>query len=356
MKKEAGLRCANIEKKIKAFSLSLTFSIPRGKLLTILGPSGCGKTTLLMLCAGFLEPDSGSFFLGERDITKIQSCKRNIGFVFQDYALFPHMNVSENIAYGPRARKWDRKKVASTTEKLLDTICLQDMKTRRISTLSGGEQQRVALARALAPNPDLLLLDEPLSALDAGMRRVLRREIRNVQQDSNLTTIYVTHDQEEALTISDYIAVMNNGRIEQIGTPEEVYHNPETYFSASFVGLSNIISGTILSVEKERVFAESEIGNFYIHSQGKDFVKDQKIHFFFRPEDCILTANRKHSYNTLNLTPRSIEFYGSYYKIEALTNRRILQIAVPKREMSDKHNIKTAFIDPEDIKILENQR
>lgn len=224
------------------FHLQAACGADEGDLLTLLGPSGCGKTTLLRTIAGLEGISSGSISLGSRDISALPPERRNIGFVFQDYALFPHLSVFENIAYSPRAKGFSHALIRKTVSEQLELMGLQGYEKRKIHELSGGEQQRIALARALASKPQLLLLDEPLSALDAGTRTELRRKISQIQKTLSITTVYVTHDQQEALAISDKIVLMREGRIIQAGTPEELYGCPETAFAAEFMGTANIFN------------------------------------------------------------------------------------------------------------------
>lgn len=223
------------------FTLEAAFSAASGDLLTLLGPSGCGKTTLLRAAAGLERLSSGKVILGGNDITSLPPEKRRAGFVFQDYALFSHLNVFENIAYSPKTKGWPKRRTVETVTEKLELVDLAGYEKRKITELSGGEQQRVALARALASEPDLLLLDEPLSALDAGTRTKLRRKISQIQKELSITTIYVTHDQQEALAISDAIVLMLNGGIVQAGPPSELYYRPETVFAAGFIGTANLL-------------------------------------------------------------------------------------------------------------------
>ncbi len=225
---------------------NLSLHVHRGELCCLLGPSGCGKTTTLKIIAGFLEPDAGTVSLDGQDITHIPPQRRNVGLVFQNYALFPHMNVFENIAYGLRRRKWPKNKIVSKVAEALQLVQLSGYENRRIHELSGGQQQRIALARALIIEPKILLLDEPLSNLDARLRADMRDEIHRIQRTINMTTIYVTHDQEEAMSIADRIVVMNHGLIEQIGSPREIYEHPATRFIADFIGRVNMLPGKIV--------------------------------------------------------------------------------------------------------------
>ncbi|MCT4607310.1 MAG: ABC transporter ATP-binding protein [Marinisporobacter sp.] len=219
----------------------IDFSIEKGSFFTFLGPSGCGKTTILRIIAGFIKPDKGKIFLENEDITLIPPENREVGMVFQNYALFPHMNVYENIAYGLKIKKLPKKEIRDQVEKYLHLVSLEGYENRKISELSGGEQQRIALARALVIQPKVLLLDEPLSNLDANLRDKMRIEIRELQKNLGITTIFVTHDQREALTMSDKIAVFNRGKCMQIGTPREIYEKPRNTFVATFIGDTNLL-------------------------------------------------------------------------------------------------------------------
>jgi ABC-type Fe3+/spermidine/putrescine transport system ATPase subunit len=221
----------------------LTLTVKRGELCCLLGPSGCGKTTALKIINGLLDPDHGSIYLGEEDITSLPPGRRNIGMLFQSYALFPTMNVYENVAYGLRRRKYKETEVATMVGDALNLVRLSGYSGRRTHELSGGEQQRVALARALVIEPRLLLLDEPLSNLDARLRADLRDELRHLQKVLNVTTVYVTHDQEEAMGLADRIVVMNRGVVEQVGTPREIYERPDSPFVADFIGRVNFLRG-----------------------------------------------------------------------------------------------------------------
>lgn len=227
----------------------------QGEFFTLLGPSGSGKTTLLRLIAGFERPDSGQIELGERDVTRVPPYARNVNTVFQDYALFPHMTVSQNIEYGLRVRRAPRQERRQRAAAALERVRLSGLGQRKPAQLSGGQRQRVALARAIVNEPQVLLLDEPLGALDLKLRQEMQLELQHVQRDVGITFVYVTHDQEEALSMSDRIAVLNQGRIEQVGTPVEVYERPRTTFVAGFIGVSNLIErqGSQITVRPEKI-------------------------------------------------------------------------------------------------------
>jgi putative spermidine/putrescine transport system ATP-binding protein len=224
---------------------AISLTVPAGELVAFLGPSGCGKTTTLRMVAGFVDPTSGTIRVQGRDITELAPNKRDMGMVFQSYALFPHMSVNRNIAFGLHARRVPRSEVAGRVSAALDLVGLTGMGERYPRQLSGGQQQRVALARVLALRPKLLLFDEPLSNLDAKLRIQMRHEIRRLQKEVGITALFVTHDQEEAMTIADRIVVINKGRVEQAGSPAEIYDNPATRFVADFIGTANLISGEV---------------------------------------------------------------------------------------------------------------
>ncbi len=248
-----------------------------GEMLSILGPSGCGKTTLLRIVAGLIKPDSGSVLFDGKEMTDVPPEKRGVGMVFQNYALFPNMTVAENISFGLMVRGKRPAEMRERVRELLELVGLSGYDKRRTEQLSGGEMQRVALARALAPGVGLLILDEPLSALDAKLRSGLRREIRRIQRETGVTAIYVTHDQDEALSISDRVAVMSTARVEQVGTPAEIYAHPKTEFVASFVGEANMLGGVV----KGDVI-ETSIGEI----PNIDKIEDGKVvKIIIRPEE-----------------------------------------------------------------------
>jgi spermidine/putrescine transport system ATP-binding protein len=224
------------------------FSIASGEFFSLLGPSGCGKTTTLRMIAGFEQPTSGRITLEGKDVSRVPPYKRNVNTVFQHYALFPHMNVFDNVAFGPRSRRVARGEISKRVTDLLEIVRLADFANRKPAQLSGGQQQRVALARALVNYPSALLLDEPLGALDLKLRQAMQLELKRIQREVGITFVYVTHDQEEALTMSDRIAVMNDGHVEQIGTPEEIYGAPRSVFVAGFIGVANLVRVGVDSV------------------------------------------------------------------------------------------------------------
>ena len=229
----------------------INLDIYPGERVLIAGPSGCGKTTTLRIIAGLEQPDSGQVFLDGKDVTSLEPNQRNVNTVFQNYALFPHMNVADNIGYGLKLKKTSKAEISRRVKEMLDLVQLPGFERRKPSELSGGQRQRVAIARALVNNPEVLLLDEPLGALDLQLRRAMQHELKRLQKKLGITFIYITHDQEEAINMSDTIAVMNHGRFEQIGTPDEIYNHPKTSYVATFVGNANILTGIVESIAEE---------------------------------------------------------------------------------------------------------
>lgn len=260
---ELGLVCSQIRVEYPEFTLSLDLEVKRGEFVTIIGPSGCGKSTTLQLISGLIPCSSGSLFLEGKEISHSAVWERKIGMVFQDYALFPHLNVEQNIAYSLNIQKISSKERKKRVNELLSLIELEGYNKRKVDQLSGGEQQRIALARSLAATPHLLLLDEPLSALDARLRKTLREQIRTIHDKTGITTLYVTHDQEEALSLSDRIVVMKEGKIEQYDTPENIYTTPSNRFVATFMGEGNLLP-----------------------------YQNRGAHLFFRPEQVIVHEKR----------------------------------------------------------------
>jgi len=267
----------------------INIDIKSGEFFTFLGPSGCGKTTTLRMIAGFYFPTSGKIAFDNEDITTVKPNKRNIGMVFQNYALFPHMTVFENIAFGLQVRKLSKSVIKEKVEKAQEFVRLVGYGNRKITELSGGQQQRVALARALVIEPDILLLDEPLSNLDAKLREETRVEIKRLQVELGITTVYVTHDQHEAMAMSDRIMVMSEGEVQQIGTPQEIYNKPDNRFVASFIGETNILEGTIIEVSDHHVTVD--VGDGILlkglrenSSPHVDIAEGKKVSLSIRPE------------------------------------------------------------------------
>jgi iron(III) transport system ATP-binding protein len=266
----------------------VSLQVRDGSLVTLLGPSGCGKTTVLRMIAGFEIPTEGEVFIGEERITALPPNKRRTSMVFQTYGLFPHMTVFDNVGYGLRVRKVPSSDVRARVLAMLELVGLTGTEARLPSQLSGGQQQRVALARALITEPRVLLFDEPLSNLDAKLRVQVRQEIRRLQQRLQITSIYVTHDQDEAMTLSDQIVIMHEGRIEQVGSPQEIYAHPRTRFVADFIGRANFLAGTVRAADGARAEIEIPLGHFEVRAEG--FRPGDPVWLLLRPEAIGLTS------------------------------------------------------------------
>ncbi len=284
----SGLRLAGITKTFGDFTAvdGFNLDVREGEFITLLGPSGCGKTTTLRIIAGFLVPDSGEVFINRRPVNDLPPNRRNTGMCFQSYALFPHMTVYENVRFGLRMKRVPPAEQKTRIRDVLAMVGLEELAGRKPAELSGGQQQRVALARAVVIQPDVLLFDEPLSNLDAKLREYVRVEIRNLQKRLGITSVYVTHDQAEALVISDRVVVMNRGKIEQVGDPYSVYSRPRTGFVAGFIGLANIFSGEVIGAEGERYRLRCDLGEIVLRSERPLAGRD--VLFSFRPEDVAL--------------------------------------------------------------------
>ena len=262
----------------------LDLNIYEGEFLTLLGSSGCGKTTILRMISGMEDVTSGSIFMNGKDITSLEPMKREINTIFQNYALFSHMTIEKNIGFGLKMKKVDKDEVKKEVKKMLSLIKLEGYENRKPSQLSGGEQQRVAIARALINNPKVLLLDEPLSALDKKLRKEMEIELKMLQQKLGITFIYVTHDQEEALTMSDRIIILKNGKIEQIDTPQNIYKYPKSKYVADFIGDSNIFDGYVKSYTKNKcIIKVDKVGEFEI--ENKNYEENDKVTIMIRPEN-----------------------------------------------------------------------
>ena len=285
---------------------SISLDIKDKEFITFLGPSGCGKTTTLRLIAGFLQPDEGDIIFDNKKINDVPAHKRQVNTIFQRYALFPHLNVYENIAFGLRVKKMKENEIKARVNEMLELVNLSGLENRSIDTLSGGQQQRVAIARAIANHPRVLLLDEPLAALDLKLRKDMQKELKKIQQQLGITFIFVTHDQEEALTMSDRVIVMDSGKIQQIGTPQDIYNEPENAFVADFIGESNILDGKMLK-------------DYYVEFSGnrfdcldKGFETNELVDVVVRPEDVdIVPVGKGH----LTGVVTSVAFLGVHYEI-----------------------------------------
>ena len=285
---------------------NISLDIYDNEFLTLLGPSGCGKTTLLRIISGFVQPDEGEIvFMGE-EITDVPPHKRNVNTVFQKYALFPHLNVYENIAFPLREKKVPKDEIDKKVKEMLKLVMLSGFERRNVTSLSGGQQQRVAIARALVNHPKVLLLDEPLSALDLKLRKDMQQELKNIQKSTGITFVFVTHDQEEALSMSDTIVVMSEGVIQQIGTPVDIYNEPENAFVADFIGESNIIDGVMLEDGKARFSGQT------FTCLDKGFAPKEPVDIVIRPEDVDIVPVEK---GMLEGIVTSVTFMGVHYEI-----------------------------------------
>jgi len=335
------------------------FSIKRGEFFSLLGPSGCGKTTTLRMIAGFDTPSVGRILLEGVDVSNVPPYKRNVNLVFQNYALFPHMTVFDNIAFGPRNSGLKSKDVRPRVEQILEVVRLSGFGKRKPSQLSGGQQQRVALARALVNHPSALLLDEPLGALDLKLRRAMQIELKAIQRELGITFVYVTHDQEEALTMSDRVAVMNEGRVDQLAPPREIYDNPQTVFVAGFIGIANILPATVDSVNGSSVdmrFAEG--GGTKANSHGRAFVSGDAAMVVLRPERMSISgsppqADRR---GRISARVRAVVFQGAVTRVDlttdAGTDLTVMQLAhVPLDAMGEEQSVWVSW-EPEAATIL----
>ncbi|MCW4048349.1 MAG: ABC transporter ATP-binding protein [Candidatus Bathyarchaeota archaeon] len=306
----------------------VTLDIKDGEFFTFLGPSGCGKTTTMRIVAGLEFPNEGKVFYDDKDVTQLPSFERNTGMVFQNYALWPHMTVKENVAYGLNVRKVPKDEVNKKVQEILELVKLGGLGDRFPNQLSGGQQQRVALARVLAINPDILLLDEPLSNLDAKLRVEMREEIKEIQHRLGITTIYVTHDQEEAMAVSDRVAIQNYGRIRQVGTPQEIYNKPTDLFIATFIGKGALMEGV---VEKVGELVDVKIGDMVLQgiTTNEDGVKPgDRVACVMRPE-CFTVDEPDEAFNIIEGTLEWSAFVGSITELKLTVGRFSLLCDAP---------------------------
>ena len=332
----------------------LSLDIREGEFFTLLGPSGCGKTTLLRMIAGFNSIEGGDFFFGEKRINDLDPAKRNIGMVFQNYAIFPHYTVRKNVEFGLKNKKFPKDKIKTQSEKFMKLMQIDEYADRMPERLSGGQQQRVALARALCIEPDVLLMDEPLSNLDAKLRVEMRTVIKNIQHSVGITTVYVTHDQEEAMAVSDRIAVMNAGVIQHVGTPKSIYQRPANLFVATFIGRSNVIKGKLV-VDGGKTYLETLSGyRAEIHTVRPEQQKNQDITMSVRPEEFLLDRDSTEGISAivddcvfLGLNTHYFVHLSSGEEVEIIQESSIDSIIEPGSEIklkinTDKVNLFTA--------------
>ncbi|MBQ6401788.1 MAG: ABC transporter ATP-binding protein [Firmicutes bacterium] len=290
---------------------NLDLDIEEGEFLTLLGPSGCGKTTILRMIAGFEDATSGVITVEGEHVEDKEAFERDVNTVFQSYALFPHMTVYDNIAYGLTVKKVPKPEIKERVREMLELVQLMGFEGRRPDMMSGGQKQRVAIARALINNPKVLLLDEPLGALDLQLRKQMQIELKRLQQKLNITFVYVTHDQEEAMTMSDRIAVMRGGVIEHLATPKEIYGRPKTRFVAGFIGESNLFSGTVASVEGDRAIVDTDVGRGMMPAE--DFKPGDPVHLCVRPEVMQYSTQPVDGF-TISGQVKNMIFVGSQYR------------------------------------------
>lgn len=312
----------------------VSIDVKRNEFFSLLGPSGCGKTTTLRMIAGFINPTEGSVYIEEEKVNNIPPYKRKTNMVFQNYALFPHMTVHDNVAFGLKMKKVDKKEITRLVKNALEIVRLSGYEKRYPKQLSGGEQQRVALARAIVTNPSVLLLDEPLSNLDAKLRQQMRRELKEIQKKIGITAIYVTHDQAEALSMSDRIVVLNQGRVEQIGTSTEIYQNPSSNFVANFIGQLNTFKGKILSIRHPEVKILTDCGLELYIPHEKELSENSPITVGIRPERINITKNQSLSLkNSFIGKIEYVSFLGSDIQyICSINDHKITVVTQNKRE------------------------
>ena len=348
-KSETIIKIENLSKSFgeKVILDNVNLDIKRGEFVTLLGPSGCGKTTLLRMLAGFMQPDSGVISMEEKDILSMPPHKRPLNTVFQRYALFPHLNVYDNIAFGLKLKKVESSEIDKRVRKALKMVSMTDYEDRDVNSLSGGQQQRVAIARAIVNQPQVLLLDEPLAALDLKMRKDMQMELKQMHEALGITFIYVTHDQEEALTLSDTIVVMSEGKIQQIGTPIDIYNEPVNSFVADFIGESNILNGTMIK-DKEVEF----IGHKF-ECVDAGFGENTAVDVVIRPEDIYIVGNVENA--DFTGVVKSCIFKGVHYEMFVETDKGF-ELMIQDYNAFEEGAKVGMFIKPSDIHVMRKER
>ena len=359
-KDPAFVRFEGVEKRFgKVVAVKkMDLDISEGSLVTLLGPSGCGKTTLLRMLAGLETPTAGSIFIKGKRINNTPIHKRNLGMIFQNYALFPHKTIFENVAFGLKYRKISKQEVQEKVEQALEMVRLPGFGNRMPSQLSGGQQQRIAMARAIVIEPDVLLMDEPLSALDENLREDMRREIDNLQQDLGVTTIFVTHDQREALSMSDKVVVMKNGVVQQEGNPEEVYNNSVNHFVADFLGHSNFLKGTVKEKKDRPILVELEDQNTCLAIPSDQFREGEQAEVVIRAQKMTLGYQKDFdkeagmNYFFGRIIDRSYMGGEVSYFVELATGQVLHVISFVKRTPYRRHDEVFVQVDPEHCRLL----
>ena len=347
----SAIEVSGVTMRFSAFTAlnNISATVDEGEFVTLLGPSGCGKTTLLKLISGFLHPTSGTIAMSGKDITRLPPEARDTAMCFQSYALFPHLTVKENLRFGLREKRVPADEQRRRLDPVIAQLGLEPQLDKLPNQLSGGQQQRVALGRALVMQPKVILFDEPLSNLDAKLREIVRVEIRRIQQQNNLTAIYVTHDQAEALAMSDRIVILNSGKIEQIGTPRQVYHEPRTSFVADFIGSANVMDAVVKSGEGKTWNVDTPLGALELHSERQPAGRHIKI--AWRPEAAVLNGNGP---NRVTVRPSHSSFQGSYTDIFFASNDREFRVQLREIQGEDLSREELAFsIPPQQLKLLE---
>jgi spermidine/putrescine transport system ATP-binding protein len=337
---EIALSVQSVTKKFGEFAAvkGVSFDVEDGKFFSILGPSGCGKTTLLRTIAGFYEPSSGRIEIRGKEMNGVEPNKRPVNLVFQHLALFPMMNVQENIAFGLRRRGESGKTILTKVEAMLERVGLPGFGKKEISQLSGGQKQRIAIARCLVLEPSVLLLDEPLGALDAKLREHMKVELKKLQAEVGTTFVYITHDQSEAMVMSDHVAVMNSGQFEQVGSPQELYHNPRSSFVAQFVGNNNKLSCKVHKDERGRFFARYVDGEDYLLEGNYDLEGGDEYDMFIRPEAVVINPPDKDTdFNFMNCDVKAILFDGGNSRLLVIprNTKEELIVALPQNKQFD---------------------
>ena len=348
-KSETIIKIENLSKSFgeKVVLDNINLDIKRGEFVTLLGPSGCGKTTLLRMLAGFTQPDEGVIMMEGMDILKMPPHQRPLNTVFQRYALFPHLNVYENIAFGLKLKKVESKEIDKRVRKALKMVSMTDYEDRDVNSLSGGQQQRVAIARAIVNQPQVLLLDEPLAALDLKMRKDMQMELKQMHEALGITFIYVTHDQEEALTLSDTIVVMSEGKIQQIGTPIDIYNEPVNSFVADFIGESNILNGTMI---KDKMV---EFIGHKFECVDAGFGENTAVDVVIRPEDIYIVGNVENA--DFTGTVKSCTFKGVHYEMFVETDKGF-ELMIQDYNAFEEGATVGMFIKPSDIHVMRKER